>query len=119
MDNGGRHDGKVDREEALVHARLLANATTLPVSADLENGFGDTPEEIAKTIRQAGETGLAGASIEDFTGRMVATKDAFESATSGSAAVSRVCRRCPSSEVSDDTNTATNANANKAPPCNI
>ncbi len=64
----GRHDGKVDREEALVHARLLADATTLPVSADLENGFGDSPEQVAETIRLAGETGLAGASIEDYTG---------------------------------------------------
>jgi 2-methylisocitrate lyase-like PEP mutase family enzyme len=64
----GRHDGKVDREEALTHARLLASATTLPVSADLENGFGDSPEKVAETIRLAGETGLAGASIEDFTG---------------------------------------------------
>ncbi len=64
----GRHDGRVDRDEALAHARLLAAATELPVSADLENGFGDTPEEVAETIRLAGETGLAGASIEDYTG---------------------------------------------------
>jgi 2-methylisocitrate lyase-like PEP mutase family enzyme len=64
----GRHDGKVNREETLTHARLLVGATSLPVSADLENGFADSPEEVAETIRLAGETGLAGASIEDFTG---------------------------------------------------
>ena len=64
----GRHDGKVGREEALTHARLLASATSLPVSADLENGFAESPEGVAETIERAGETGLAGASIEDFTG---------------------------------------------------
>jgi hypothetical protein len=62
----GRHNGQVDCEEALAHARRLAGAATLPASADLENGFGDSPEEVAETIRLAGETGLAGASIEDF-----------------------------------------------------
>jgi 2-methylisocitrate lyase-like PEP mutase family enzyme len=64
----GRRDGKVDRSEALAHAQVLAGATDLPVSADLENGFGDSPEQVAETIRLAGETGLAGASIEDYTG---------------------------------------------------
>ena len=64
----GRHDGKLDRDEALAHARLLSSATSLPVSADLENCFADSPEGVAETIRLAGETGLAGASIEDFTG---------------------------------------------------
>jgi hypothetical protein len=65
----GRHNGQVDCEEALAHARRLASAATLPASANLENGFGDSPEEVAETIRLAGETGLAGASIEDFTGQ--------------------------------------------------
>ena len=64
----GRRDGKVVREEALAHARELSGATQLPVSADLENGFGDAPEKVAETIGLAGETGLAGASIEDSTG---------------------------------------------------
>lgn len=64
----GRRDGKLVREEALSHARELAGATDLPVSADLENCFADSPEGVAETIRLAGETGLAGASIEDFTG---------------------------------------------------
>lgn len=64
----GRADGEVSREEALAHCREIVAATPLPVSADLENGFGDRPEDVAETIRLARETGLAGASIEDFTG---------------------------------------------------
>ncbi len=61
----GRRDGRITREEALAHAKLIVEATDLPVSADLENGFGDTPEDAAATIRVAGEIGLAGGSIED------------------------------------------------------
>src|SRR5262247_4164982 len=66
----GQSDGAVDREEALGHARIIVEATRLPVSADLENGFGDEPETCAETIRLAAETGLVGASIEDATGRI-------------------------------------------------
>jgi 2-methylisocitrate lyase-like PEP mutase family enzyme len=62
----GRADGGVTRDEALAHAREIAAATPLPVSADLENGFGDPPELVAETVRLASETGLAGLSIEDF-----------------------------------------------------
>jgi 2-methylisocitrate lyase-like PEP mutase family enzyme len=65
----GRRDGAVTRDEALAHAREIVEATPLPVSADLENGFGDDAATVAETIRLAGETGLAGASIEDSTGR--------------------------------------------------
>jgi 2-methylisocitrate lyase-like PEP mutase family enzyme len=61
----GKLDGEPTREEALAHAALIVSATDLPVSADLENGFGDTPEDAAETIRLAATTGLAGASIED------------------------------------------------------
>ncbi|HET6182331.1 MAG TPA: isocitrate lyase/phosphoenolpyruvate mutase family protein [Acetobacteraceae bacterium] len=64
----GRRDGGVTREEALAHARLIVEATDLAVSADLENGFGDRPEDVAATIRHAGAIGLAGGSIEDATG---------------------------------------------------
>ncbi len=64
----GRHDGNVSRDEALAHARELVAAAPLPVNADLENGFADAPKEVAETIRLAAETGLAGASIEDFSG---------------------------------------------------
>jgi 2-methylisocitrate lyase-like PEP mutase family enzyme len=64
----GRRDGKVTRAEALAHARGIVTATDLPVSADLEKGFGDAPSEAAETIRLAAEAGLVGGSIEDATG---------------------------------------------------
>src|SRR6266566_3792864 len=64
----GRRDGKLTRDEALAHARLLVDATNLPVSADLEKGFGDAPEVVAETIRLAAEVGLVGCTIEDATG---------------------------------------------------
>jgi 2-methylisocitrate lyase-like PEP mutase family enzyme len=64
----GRRDGAVSRDDALAHARTIVSATALPVSADLENGFGDAPETVAETIRLAAGTGLVGGSIEDATG---------------------------------------------------
>ena len=64
----GRRDGKVTREEALDQARAIVNATELPVSADLEKGFGDAPEAAAETIRLAAGVGLVGGSIEDASG---------------------------------------------------
>ncbi|HET8577648.1 MAG TPA: isocitrate lyase/phosphoenolpyruvate mutase family protein [Methylomirabilota bacterium] len=64
----GRRDGQVTREEALAHARAIVAATDLPVSADLEKGFGDAPAVVAETIRLAAEVGLVGGSIEDATG---------------------------------------------------
>ena len=64
----GRRDGAVSREEALAHCRAIVDATELPVSADLEKGFGDEPGAAAETIRLAASIGLVGASIEDATG---------------------------------------------------
>jgi 2-methylisocitrate lyase-like PEP mutase family enzyme len=64
----GRRDGLITREESLAHARAVVDATDLPVSADLEKGFGDAPEAAADTIRSAGAIGLVGGSIEDATG---------------------------------------------------
>ncbi len=64
----GRKDGSTTREEALAHATQIVDATDLPVSADLEKGFGDAPEDAATTIREAGASGLVGGSIEDATG---------------------------------------------------
>lgn len=64
----GRRDGGLTREEALVHARLIVQATDLPVSADLEKGFGDAPEIVAETVRLAAAVGLVGCTIEDSTG---------------------------------------------------
>lgn len=64
----GLPDGAVSRETTLKHCRELVSATSLPVSADLEKGFGDTPESVFETIKAAAATGLAGCSIEDHTG---------------------------------------------------
>ena len=64
----GRRDGEITRDEALAHARAIVAATDLPVSADLENGFGHTPADTALTIRLAGAAGLVGGSIEDASG---------------------------------------------------
>lgn len=64
----GRVDGQVTREEALAHAKAIVAATDLPVSADLEKGFGDLPRDAAYTITQAASIGLVGGSIEDATG---------------------------------------------------
>jgi 2-methylisocitrate lyase-like PEP mutase family enzyme len=64
----GRKDGGLTRDEALAHARLIVEATDLPVSADLEKGFGDAPIEVAETIRVAAAVGLVGCTIEDSTG---------------------------------------------------
>ena len=66
----GRRDGEglVTREEVLAHIREIVGASELPVSADLENGFGDAPETAAETIRLGAEAGLVGGSIEDATG---------------------------------------------------
>jgi 2-methylisocitrate lyase-like PEP mutase family enzyme len=64
----GRRDGGLTRDEALEYARIIVDATDLPVSADLENGFGDSPEVVAETIRLAAAVGLVGCTIEDSTG---------------------------------------------------
>ncbi len=65
----GRLDGSVSRDQALDHAAVIAGAVSIPVSADLENGFADEPDGVAETIRRAAGTGLAGCSVEDATGR--------------------------------------------------
>jgi 2-methylisocitrate lyase-like PEP mutase family enzyme len=64
----GLPDGGVDFEDMMEHCRELVEATPLPVSADLENGKGDSPESAAETIFAAEKVGLAGCSIEDFSG---------------------------------------------------
>ena len=64
----GRADGTVSREEALDHAADLVAAVAVPVTADLENGFGDDPAAVAATVSLARGRGLAGCSIEDHTG---------------------------------------------------
>src|ERR1700744_410210 len=66
----GRRDGtaSITRSEALANARSIVDATHLPVAADLENGYGHSPETAAETIRLAAEAGLVGGSIEDASG---------------------------------------------------
>lgn len=64
----GRLDGMISRDEALQQVRVMVQATHLPISADLEKGFGDSPEMVAETVRLAAECGLVGCSIEDATG---------------------------------------------------
>jgi 2-methylisocitrate lyase-like PEP mutase family enzyme len=65
----GRVDGAISRDEALEHAAAIVDVTDLPVSADLENGFADDPAGVAETITLASQTGLAGCSVEDYSGR--------------------------------------------------
>jgi len=67
--SAGKPDAAMGRDETLAHAAALVSATDLPVSADLENGFGDAPEDAAETIRLAAQVGLAGGSIEDVSRR--------------------------------------------------
>jgi len=64
----GRSDGAVTKDEALAHAAAIVGAVNVPVSADLENGFDDSPEAVSATVGDAVAVGLAGCSIEDFTG---------------------------------------------------
>ena len=63
----GRADHEISRDETLALSRAVVEAVDVPVSADLENGFGDAPDTVAETIRLAAEVGLVGGSIEDST----------------------------------------------------
>jgi 2-methylisocitrate lyase-like PEP mutase family enzyme len=67
--SAGQRDNTIDRDRMMVHVSAIASATDLPVSADLENGYGDAPETVAETIRLAAAAGMVGGSIEDATGR--------------------------------------------------
>ena len=88
-------EGEVTRGQQLEHLRMLVGATPLPVSADLEKGFGDTPESTAETIRVVSETGLAGGSIEDFTGDRNAPIFDAGLAAERIAAAAEACRGLP------------------------
>ena len=63
----GQRDNTIDRNEMMAHVAAIASATDLPVSADLENGFGDAPESVAQTIWLAAAAGVVGGSIEDMS----------------------------------------------------
>jgi 2-methylisocitrate lyase-like PEP mutase family enzyme len=88
----GRKDGGLTRDEALAHARLIVDATDLPVSADLEGGFGDAPEIVAETIRLAAGAGLVGCTIEDTTGNPAAPLYDFGLAVERIAAAAQAAR---------------------------
>jgi len=91
----GRRDGQVKRDEALAQARAIVAATGLPVSADLEKGFGDAPQDAAQTIRLAAEAGLVGGSIEDATGDLKQPLYEIAHATERVAAAARAARALP------------------------
>jgi 2-methylisocitrate lyase-like PEP mutase family enzyme len=91
----GKPDGAglISREETLANAKAIVDATDLPVAADLENGYGDTPDAVAETIRLAGEAGLVGGSIEDATGHARDPIYAFAHAVDRVAAAVETARR--------------------------
>jgi len=91
----GRLDGDVSIHEALAHARTICGATHLPVSADLEKGFGDAPDATAKAIALAASVGLVGGSIEDATGRQDAPIFDIGLATERVAAAVEAARKLP------------------------
>ncbi|MGI8508857.1 MAG: isocitrate lyase/PEP mutase family protein [Gemmatimonadaceae bacterium] len=93
----GRPDGHgaVSREETLANARSIVEATVLPVSADLENGFGDSPEMVTETIRLAASVGLVGGSIEDATGDPAGPIYCLEHAVARVAAAVEAARSLP------------------------
>jgi 2-methylisocitrate lyase-like PEP mutase family enzyme len=91
----GLPDGAVSREAALRHCSEIVGATPLPVSADLEKGFGDEPAAVAETVQAAAALGLAGCSIEDHTGRREDPIFAFDHAVERIAAAAEAARSLP------------------------
>jgi 2-methylisocitrate lyase-like PEP mutase family enzyme len=89
-------DGSVTRDETLANAKMIVDATHLPVAGDLENGYGDAPEVAAETIRLAGEqAGLVGGSIEDATGDPQRPIYDFQHAVERVAAAAEAARALP------------------------
>jgi 2-methylisocitrate lyase-like PEP mutase family enzyme len=91
----GRLDRSVTREESIAGAGAIAEATDLPVTADLENGFADDPAGVAETVRHALAAGLAGASIEDYGGGAEEPIYAIELAAERVAAAAEVAHAGP------------------------
>ena len=93
----GRRDGEgaVSRDETLGNAKAIVEATHLPVSADLENGFGDAPGDCSETVRCAVEVGLVGGSIEDATGDVRYPIYEFQHAVERVAAAAETARSRP------------------------
>ena len=91
----GKTDGAVDRDTMLAHAAQLVDATDLPVSADLENGYADDPAGVADTVRLAAAAGLAGCSIEDLPAGRAGEPYAIDFAADRIAAAARAARALP------------------------
>lgn len=91
----GRRDGHVSREEAMEHCGRIVRATDLPVSGDLEHGYGDEPAAVARTIELAAAAGLVGCSIEDSTGDREHPLFEFEAAVARVAAAVEAARKLP------------------------
>jgi len=88
-------DGSVTREETLANAQTIISATNLPVSADLENGYGDDPGKCAETILLAADAGLVGGSIEDATGNAEDPNYPFELSVERIKAAVKAARSLP------------------------
>jgi 2-methylisocitrate lyase-like PEP mutase family enzyme len=91
----GRRDGEMTRDEVLAHARCVAEAADLPISADLEDGMADSPAGVAETIRLAAAAGLVGGSIEDATGNPALPFYDLSEATERVAAAVEAARALP------------------------
>jgi 2-methylisocitrate lyase-like PEP mutase family enzyme len=91
----GRRDNSVGRDEMLAHVAAIASATDLPVSADLENGYGEEPDIVAATIARAADAGLVGGSIEDLAGRAGQPLYELEHAADRIRAAAATARRLP------------------------
>jgi len=91
----GLPEGAASREQTLAHCRAMVEATPLPVSADLEKGFGDSPESAVETIIAAAGLGLAGCSLEDHTGDRTRPIFDFSLAVERIAAAAQACRALP------------------------
>lgn len=89
----GMPEGRASREQVLAHCRMIVQATDLPVSADLEKGFGDSPDAVAETIGAAAAIGLAGCSIEDHTGQPDDPIFSFDLAVDRICAAAEACRK--------------------------
>lgn len=91
----GRRDGAAGREETLANARAIVDAVDLPVSADLENGFGHRPEDCVRTLHEAAAVGLVGGSIEDASGDPARPIYDFNQAVERVAAAAEAARGLP------------------------
>src|SRR3954467_12177849 len=91
----GKKDGEITRAEALAHSRIIVQSVDVPVSADLENGFGDSPQMVAETVRLAADAGLAGCTIEDSSNDTIRPIYDFNLAVERIGAAAEAARKLP------------------------